>query len=125
MLGNGDGTFQPPVTYGAIGQIYSGNIVAGDFNSDGIGDIGIIFEDSSTGTTDVSLCLYEPTYALFPRSINFGSVKVGKTSAPISVALANVGNGNLSLSSITVKGRSRLTIGAAFLLVHAKDGVAR
>jgi len=32
MLGNGDETFQPPVTYGAIGQIYSGNIVAGDFH---------------------------------------------------------------------------------------------
>jgi hypothetical protein len=43
MLGNGDGTFQPPVTYGAIGQIYSGNIVAVDFNSDGIGEIGIMF----------------------------------------------------------------------------------
>ena len=45
MLGNGDGTYLPPVTYGAIGQIYSGNIVAGDFNSDGIGEIGIIFRE--------------------------------------------------------------------------------
>jgi hypothetical protein len=104
MLGNGDGTFQAPVTYEANGLIYSGNIVAGDFNSDGIGDIGIIFEDFSTGTTDVSLYLSEPTYAVFPPSINFGSVKVGTTSAPVSVALWNVGNGNLSLSSITVTG---------------------
>ena len=104
MLGNGNGTFQPPFSYTANGQVYSGNIVAGDFNSDGIGDIGIIFEGSSTGTTDVSLYLSEPTYAVFPRSISFGPVKVGKTSTPISVALANVGNRNLSLSSITVTG---------------------
>jgi hypothetical protein len=101
MIGNGNGTFQPPVSYTANGQVYSGNIVAGDFNSDGIGDIGIIF---GGGATDVSLYLSEPTYAVFPSSINFGSVKVGKTSAPISIALANVGNGTLSLSSITVTG---------------------
>ncbi|MFZ0950013.1 MAG: choice-of-anchor D domain-containing protein [Candidatus Sulfotelmatobacter sp.] len=106
MLGNGDGTFQPPVTYATdqYTRADSGNIVAGDFNSDGIGDVGIIFGDSSTGTTDASLYLSEPTYAVFPRSINFGSVILGKTSSPMRVALANVGNGNLSLSSMTATG---------------------
>jgi secreted trypsin-like serine protease len=59
--------------------------------------------------------------SLGAESVNFGSVTVGKTSAPISVALANVGNGRLSLSSITVTGdfieqnncSKRLTIGAS------------
>jgi hypothetical protein len=104
MLGNGNGTFQPAFSYTANGQVYSGNIVVGDFNSDRIGDLGMVFENPSTGATDVSLYLSQPTYTVFPRSINFGSVEVGKTTAPISVALANVGNGNLSLSSITITG---------------------
>ncbi|MHB8218009.1 MAG: FG-GAP-like repeat-containing protein [Candidatus Sulfotelmatobacter sp.] len=104
MLGNGNGTFQPPVSYTANGQVYSGNIVAGDFNSDGIGDIGMIFENASTGTIDISLYLSEPTYAVFPSSIAFGSVSVGKTSPPGRIALTNVGNGPLSLPSITVTG---------------------
>lgn len=104
MIGNGNGTFQLPFSYTANGQVYSGNMVAGDFNSDGVGDIGLIFQDIFTGTTDASLYLSEPTYAVFPPAINFGSVKVGGTSAPISVALANVGNGNLLPSSITVTG---------------------
>ena len=84
------------------GQYTRANIVAGDFNSDGIGDIRIISEDFPTGTADLSLYLSEPTYAVFPPSINFGSVIAEETSAPIRVAPANVGNGNLSLSSITV-----------------------
>jgi hypothetical protein len=104
MLGNGNGTFQPPFSYTANGQVYSGNIVVGDFNSDSIGDVGITFENLSTGTFDASLYLSEPTYAAFPSSINFGSVKVGQTSASTSVSLANVGNGKLSLSSITATG---------------------
>jgi hypothetical protein len=104
MLGNGNGTFQPPLTYIADGQIYSGNIVVGDFNSDGIGDIGMVFEDTSAGTTAVSLYLSEPTYAVFPSEVNFGPVRVGQTSAPVAVTLTNVGNGNLSLSGVTVTG---------------------
>jgi hypothetical protein len=104
MLGNGNGTFQPPLIYTANGQVSGGNVATGDFNSDGIGDIGLIFQDLFTGTTDASLYLSEPTYAVFPPAVNFGSLKVGETSAPISVALANVGNGNLSVSSISVTG---------------------
>ena len=104
MLGNGDGTFQPPVTYSANGQIYSGNIVVGDFNSDGIGDIGLIFQDVTSGTTDVSLYLSTPTVAVSPSAINFGSVKVGQTSSAVPIQLTNVGNGSLAISGVTVSG---------------------
>jgi hypothetical protein len=103
MLGNGNGTFQTPFSYTANGVLYAG-FVTGDFNSDGIGDIGLVFENSPTGTIDASLYLSEPTYNAFPSTVNFGSVKVGTTSAPTSVTLADVGNGNLSLTSITVSG---------------------
>ena len=39
LLGNGDGTFQPPTTYPA-GQ-YPNSVVAGDFNGDGILDLAL------------------------------------------------------------------------------------
>jgi len=43
MLGNGDGTFQPPVTY-AVGS-YPGGIVAGDFTGDG--HLDLAFSDGA------------------------------------------------------------------------------
>ena len=43
LLGNGDGTFQPQVTY-AIGP-YPGAIVAGDFSGDGHLDLAVANDD--------------------------------------------------------------------------------
>ena len=76
----------------------------GDFNSDGIGDIGIIFDDLSSGKTDASLYLSQPTVAVFPSAVNFGSEQVGQTSPPISVQISNIGNRALLVSGITVTG---------------------
>jgi hypothetical protein len=104
LLGNGDGTFQLPYAYGANGQVYTGNMVVGDFNSDGIGDIGAVFEDTTSGTVDASLYLSSPTVALFPTAINFGSIAVGQTSPPVKVRLSNVGNRKLSVSAIQISG---------------------
>jgi len=104
LLGNGDGTFQLPFAYGVNGQAYTGNILVGDFNSDAIGDIGVVFEDATSGTIDASLYLSSPTIALFPTAINFGSIAVGKISPPASVRLSNVGNRKLSVSSIQISG---------------------
>jgi hypothetical protein len=104
MLGNGDGTFQLPFMYNANGQIYSGNVVTGDFNSDGVGDVGLIFQNLVTGTTDVSLYLSASTIDIFPAAIDFGSVNVGQTSAAVSVQVTNVGNRTLSAPRVTVSG---------------------
>lgn len=104
MTGNGDGTFQSPFSYGVNGQIYSGNVIGGDFNSDGFADIGVVFQNQTSGKTNVSLYLSEPTAVVFPASIKFGSVKVGQKSAVINVQLSSAGNGTLSLSSIQVTG---------------------
>ena len=99
MTGNGDGTFQSPFSYGVNGQAYSGNVIGGDFNSDGISDIGVVFQGRKT---DVSLYLSEPTAVVFPTAINFGSVKVGQKSAVVNVQLSSAGNRKLSVSSIQV-----------------------
>ena len=52
LLGNGDGTFQPPVDY-AVGSITSGEdgpvaIAVADFNNDGRLDLAVVNEEAST-----------------------------------------------------------------------------
>jgi hypothetical protein len=104
MLGNGDGTFQPPSAYSAGGQVYSGNIVVGDFNSDGIGDVGMVFQNSYSGVTVASLYLSVPAINLFPTAVNFGSEPVGQTSPPTNIQVTNLGNAKLSISSMAITG---------------------
>lgn len=101
MPGNGDGTFQAPFSYGVNGQIFSGNVIGGDFNSDGVADIGMVFQGQKT---DVSLYLSQPTAVLFPTAVNFGSIKVGQKSAVVNAQFSNEGNRKLLLSSIQVTG---------------------
>jgi hypothetical protein len=104
MVGNGDGTFQAPATYGSPGQVYSGTLGVGDFNSDGIADIGMANQGVYTGKAVVSLYLSVPTPSLFPISLNFGTEPVGKTAAPKKITWTNSGNGPLKLSIIIVTG---------------------
>jgi FG-GAP-like repeat len=104
MLGNGDGTFQAPVTYGAPGQVASGTLGIGDFNSDGIADIGMANQGVYTAKNIVSLYLSEPTPYIFPTAVNFGAERVGKTTAPKKIELTDSGNARLKLFSITVTG---------------------
>ena len=46
LLGNGDGTFAPPVTYAVSWDVSA--IVAGDFTGDGHLDLAVVNELSST-----------------------------------------------------------------------------
>jgi hypothetical protein len=46
LLGNGDGTFQPAVTYTA-GTTYPYSVMVGDFNGDGKKDILVVNADST------------------------------------------------------------------------------
>jgi hypothetical protein len=62
--GNGDGTFRAIVPYGAPGEVFSGNLAADDFNSDGVGDIALAGQ-SPSGTA-ASLYLSVPTPIVFP-----------------------------------------------------------
>jgi hypothetical protein len=102
MTGNGDGTFGPPLEYDSSSNGYRTGMVAGDFNSDGVSDLGIVGQISNLPV--VFLYLSTPTPNLLPRALNFGSEQVGKTSSPKKVRLANTGNARLKISSITVSG---------------------
>jgi hypothetical protein len=106
--GKGDGTFQSPTAYSQNGQLSTGNIVVGDFNDDGVSDVGLVINDQTTGATEASLYLSEPTVHLFPKSVNFGSETVGNTTLPSTIYLRNVGNAKLSIFAITVSGTSFL-----------------
>src|ERR1700732_3091253 len=47
-------------------------------------------DDLPSGKTDASLYLSQPTVAVFPSAVNFGSEKVGQTSPPASVQISNI-----------------------------------
>ncbi len=103
MTGNGDGTFSLPLAYEIIGTNDSQLPIMGDFNSDGVIDIGYIAEPAYN-SDEVMLDLSAPAPNLFPASLTFGKVTVGKSSVPKKVRLANSGNAKLKISSITVSG---------------------
>ncbi len=56
LIGNGDGTFKPPVTY-SLPEVFPTNIYTGDFNNDGKLDLAVVNLSyaSLTGTVDILL----------------------------------------------------------------------
>ena len=96
MVGNGDGTFQPPFAYGGGGAPIIP--LAGDFNSDGISDLAV------PGSTGVILYLSGPTLDFFPGALVFEPQDSGTTSPAQQVKLTNQGPGALTLSGIEATG---------------------
>ena len=104
LLGNGDGTFQPQVTYAVGTSPYA--LVAGDFNGDGHIDLAVANENSN----DVSILLgngdgtFQPqvTYAVgpYPSAIAAGDFNGdGRTDLAVSNGIGNtisvlLGNGD-------------------------------
>jgi hypothetical protein len=104
MTGNGDGTFGLPQEYDSNNSsFYGASLIAGDFNSDGVSDLGIPGESSANAPV-VFLYLSKPTPNLFPTALTFGTEQVGKTSSPKNVKLTNAGNAMLKISRFTVSG---------------------
>jgi FG-GAP-like repeat len=92
LLGNADGTFQPPVEI-ASGSF--GRIAAGDLNQDGIADI-------FTWGLPGAIFLSGPVATISPSYLNFGAVGPSGNSPAHSLILSNSGNGPLELSGISV-----------------------
>ena len=90
LLGNGDGTFQPPVEINA-GLISNEQMATGDLNQDGTTDL---FAPGNTG----SLFLSGPLASVTPSNVDFGAVFIGSTSAAASLNLTNSGNGPLDIA---------------------------
>jgi len=99
MLGNGDGTFQPPVSYGSFDD-FSPDLAVGDFNRDRQPDV--VVADWQGNAVDVLLntgvVSFSPTTPL-----SFIPQLLGTSSAPQSVTLRNTGTTALSISSISTK----------------------
>jgi hypothetical protein len=117
LLGNGDGTFQPPIfSLLSGGSTYSNNSIAvADFNQDGLPDVatsGYTCDDfgSSCGVAEGSylFALYPmlstPFKAVSPGSLNFGSLGVGTTSAPQTITISNPSNVSFNIASVVASG---------------------
>jgi FG-GAP-like repeat len=101
LLGNGDGTFQAPKTYGA--ESYPFSIVAGDFNGDGNLDLAV----SNYSSNSVSVLLGNGD-GTFQASVSYG---VGDGPAWLLVGDIE-GNGRLDLLvANALDGTSSLLLG--------------
>jgi hypothetical protein len=103
MAGNGDGTFQSPVGLGTLVGVSSGTMVVGDFNSDGVTDLGWA-GTPIYGGLPVSLYLSRPTPVVFPTVLDFAAQGIGTTSKYQTITLTNSGNAPLVISKIAVTG---------------------
>ncbi|HEV2176247.1 MAG TPA: FG-GAP-like repeat-containing protein [Terriglobia bacterium] len=100
LLGNGDGTFQPAVTLDASGYWFS--FVAGDFNNDG--RLDLVGTNDTTNSASVLVSGIAGSSELSATSLVYGNELVGTTSPPQTVTLTNMGNGPLTVSSISLTG---------------------
>jgi hypothetical protein len=95
LLGDGNGTLQPQVQYST--GIEPSAVAAGSFTTTS----GLDFVTVNQASDSISLFLNDPVIALFPTSINFGTVNVGSTGGPITVTVTNPGDASLTISNVT------------------------
>jgi hypothetical protein len=103
--GNGDGTFQQPVTlpYSSTSTAGSiGGFSVADFNSDGKLDF-LYAGNNPDGPTNVQVLLGSAA-SISPTTTFEYQNQVGKTSTPQKVVLTNVGNGGLKITGISITG---------------------
>jgi FG-GAP-like repeat/Abnormal spindle-like microcephaly-assoc'd, ASPM-SPD-2-Hydin/HYDIN/CFA65/VesB-like, Ig-like domain len=104
FTGNGDGTFQAPVTY-PIGK-ESNFVVIGDFNTDKLPDLTV----TDFVHNDVIVLLNTATVSFSPTTpLIYPFQLVGTSSTSHKVVLTNAGTTTLTISSMKVQGQFGMT----------------
>lgn len=102
LLGNGNGTFQSPITWASGTQLSPGLGIA-DFNRDGRLDVVSADVDAISALPVFSVFL-QSTLNISPTFINFGTQKVGTTSSSQTATLTNTSGSTLTLGAIELGG---------------------
>jgi archaellum component FlaF (FlaF/FlaG flagellin family) len=98
FLGNGDGTFQPGMSF-TVGNAPQ-SVAVGDFNGDGRLDIAV----ANPGDNTVSILLQAPVAQANASGLTFAAQTVGTTSSPLQVLLSNAGSAALTVSNVQISG---------------------
>jgi hypothetical protein len=96
LLGNGDGTFQNPVTFADINS--TGPISMGGFVANGQFDLLGIDSQNAVSIFEQHALYFGPNF------LSFGSLQVGTTSQPQAATLTNFGPKKLTISSLSITG---------------------
>jgi hypothetical protein len=102
LLGKGDGTFQAPAAVPFF-QLQPVFLAGGDFNGDGRADLAVLQYSRPSGPSGISVHL-QTAASVSPGVLTFPPTLLGKTSAPKTVTLTNIGAAPISISQVGISG---------------------
>lgn len=105
LLGNGDGTFKPPLDFPLGGTTYGDTpvpVAVRDVNNDGKPDVIAAFTDTGASASYLAVLLNSTApLSLTPPSHDFGAVPVNPSPAPTTTfTLANGGSAAIDIGTI-------------------------